>query len=256
MRRRGLTLIEVMVSLIMSVFLIGAAGSAYVTGINFEKQMRAHRETSEAKIRFEDRLTKLLRGAYVSANQADTSTYFIGQINGDSMTSAASDELIFTTLSDGFNGALLGSQDDFETMNQNFGPQGGIAEVDLSTTALGEGGQTKQGLFIREQRPADGDPSQGGYESLLSPDVRSIQFEFFDGTDWQPIWGTAGADTTNLTADAATAAATDGRRLPAAVRVTYTLNDDADGVQHVLVIRLPHSDVTALNPVEQGVATP
>ena len=94
------------------------------------------------------------------------------------------------------------------------------------------------GVIIREQHPADGDNTQGGTESVLDPDVTSLTYEFFDGSDWQPTWSTSNGT----------------KRLPAAVRVTYQVKDEDS--QRVLVIRLPNSDVTTDNPVTTTVTTP
>lgn len=256
---RGLTLLELLVALGMSSFIVLAAVSAYSTAIAFEKQNNQQQQDSDVRVRFEERLRKLLQGAYITASTTDTMTYFLGQESGDSASANAADSLIFTTISEGFNDAELTSADDFETLNQTYGPQGGIAEVSLSMTPIGDQAQDKKGLFIREQRPADGDPTQGGKEKIFDDNVRSIQFEFYNGSTWDPTWGTTGANLAGNTTSAATQAVDDGRRIPAAVRITYALNNDPDGTQRILIVRLPHSDVTAENPVlasGSGTTTP
>lgn len=250
MRRRGLTLLELIVSLVMSVFIVAAATSAYSNAIAFDKHNAAYLQTNETRLNFEQKVRSLLVGAYVSPTTTDTTTYFLGEASGDSTQSEVAGTLTFTTLSLGMNDNELTSDDDFETLNQTYGPQGGVAEVSLSLTPVGEDGQTKQGLFLRTQRPADGDPTQGGTERLFDTDVRSIQFQFYNGTGWDPTWGTSGVNTqSTTTAQNNVQTGQDGRRIPAAVQVTYTLASDADGVTHSFVVRLPNSDVTAENPV-------
>ncbi len=238
MKRGGLTLIELLVAALISAIIVGAVGSAYVTGIGFEKSSAAARERSETRTLFESKLRTLLQGAYVSSDEQDLMTYFTAQNSDSSGSVSGSNTLTFTTTSNGINNVVLTSDDDFETQNQKYGPQGGIAEISLSTTAVGDPG-TKQGLFLREQRPADGDATQGGTESLLNADIDSIGFEFYDGTDWVTQWDTQ----------------TQGsRRIPAAVRITYLLN--GDDTNHVIVVGLQNSDVTAANPYIAGDATP
>ena len=130
---------------------------------------------------------------------------------------------------------LLQSTDDFTTLNDTFGPQGGLTEYSFTQTPIGNA-TSDQGYFLRHQTPPDGDPTQGGYQAVFDPDIESVSYEFYDGTNWDPTW-----DTTTMQTP----------RLPAAVRITYRRkNDDKD---HVFVIRLVHSDVTPDNPVTQTI---
>lgn len=232
MKRRGLTLIELLLAATISAFIVVSVAGAYVTGINFEKGLNTSHDRDEAKVVFESRITNLIKGAFVTSDTADLSSYFVAQATADAGSTVGADTLTFTTTSEGVNSSLITSEDDFETLNQKYGPQGGLAEVSLSVTPVGDPAG-KSGLFLREQRPSDGDATQGGYETLLSPDVTTIGFEFYDGTDWATEWDTL----------------TDGtRRIPAAVRVTYTLSGEED-TNHVILVRLANSDVTAINPV-------
>ena len=89
---------------------------------------------------------------------------------------------------------------------------------------------------MREQRPSDGDAYQGGYESVLDSRVASMSFEFWNGETWQGEWDT-------LTQGS--------RRLPAAIRVTYTF-DGEESTPHSFVVRIPLSDVTPDNPLGVG----
>ena len=115
---------------------------------------------------------------------------------------------------------------------------GGPVEVSISTTAVGNPtGNNQSGLFERVQRPSDADATQGGTESLLTPDVDSIGFQFWDGAEWLTSWDTTSTTTGQL------------NRLPAAVEVTYVLKSDPTKTQKTFIVMIPESDVTALNPV-------
>ena len=62
--------------------------------------------------------------------------------------------------------------------------------------------------------------------------MTQLGFEFYDGIEWVTVW-----DTLNST-----------RRLPAAVRVSYTLSTDSEAQTHTFVVPLAASDVDADNP--------
>jgi prepilin-type N-terminal cleavage/methylation domain-containing protein len=252
--RRGLTLIELMVALIMTAFVVLAATSAYSTGMKFEERSRASQELHENRLRLEERLRQLIQGIYVSSVETDATTYLLAEQTGTGSDATTADSLTFTTISDAVNATQLGLDTDFETLNRSMGTQGGVAEVAISLTPVGEQGQNLQGLFLRVQRPADGDPTQGGYESLLDDDVNSINFEFWDGEAWDPTWGTSGLS--GLTGSAAEVSGQNGRRIPAAIRVTYTRTSDPNGNPVSFVVRLPQSDVTSQNPSIPGATTP
>ncbi|RYG45550.1 hypothetical protein EON79_12380 [bacterium] len=71
---------------------------------------------------------------------------------------------------------------------------------------------------------------------MLDADVATISYEFWDGTEWITEWDTR---------------STQGRRLPASVRITYTRNGDEQ--EHVFTVRIVGSDVTEDNPITAGV---
>lgn len=237
--RRGLTLIELMITLALMAIIAAAVASAYASGFAFNKHSNESRDQIDRKFRFEDRLRDLLRGAYISAAPNAEDTFFLGQSTGSNSEGTA-DTLTFTTTSSGTASAVLDSEDEFETLNERFGPQGGVSEISLSTTAVGSPGN-RQGLFIREQRPSDGDATQGGSESVLNEEIETISFEFFDGSSWNPTW-----DTTTM----------QPKRLPAAVRASYTFRGEGTSQPHVILVKLPNSDVSAQNPITEGAATP
>lgn len=237
MRRRGITLVEMLLAIAISAILWGAVLRAYVVGSNYERRLREGNDPEIVRLSFESRLTNLLQHAYVSPDTNDTTTYFTTTPQGSTISTqgAAADTVVFTTTGLRIAGAVMETTDDFETANQTFGPQGGVAEIALSLTPTGQPPENQTGLFIRQQNPSDGDTSQGGKEAVFDPNITSIQYEFWDGTAWQTAWDTA---------------TTDSRRLPAAVRVTYRVSGET--ADRVLVIQIPLSDVTALNPITQG----
>lgn len=231
-RQAGMTLLEVLIVAASIAVITGAAGAAYIQTVGHRRQIEVRRDAEARRMDLEDRLRGLLQGAYVSERSGADTTFFIGEVGGDTVGGNA-DTLIFTTTGARLPAPLLASEDEFEAVHERYGPHGGIAEVQIGTTPVGDAGELA-GVFVRVQRPADGDPTQGGFESVLDPDVRTIAFEFFDGTDWQTTWDTRTQDQ---------------RRIPAAVRVAYTLEDDAEDTPQIFIVALPHSDVTPENPV-------
>ena len=236
-------MIELLVAAAISAVVIGAASGAYVSGMQTSGALQRSRTRAEARIRFEDRMTRLIRAAWIDVSTTDRLTYFVGDNStgqGSSTGRSSSDRLTFTAVGLRAPGATISADSslDFETLNREHGPQGGVTEFCLSMTPVGSPSAQVSGVIIREQHPADGDNTQGGTESVLDPDVTSLTYEFFDGSDWQPTWSTSNGT----------------KRLPAAVRVTYQVKDEDS--QRVLVIRLPNSDVTTDNPVTTTVTTP
>lgn len=227
-KQRGLTLLELLVALIGSAILIGGVALSYEVAASWQRRSPEKRDAMEKVTRFQDRLIHLLENAYITSDENDADTYFMSGTGDEVGADALS--LVFTSTGDNPSEAFLtaDTETDFETLNESYGPQAGIAEISLSLTPVGDA-PVNEGLFLREQRPADGDETQGGKESVLNPDVESIYFEFWDGSEWATSWSTD-----------------EIRRLPAAVRVTYRLRDeDSD---RVLIVRLKNSDVTTQNP--------
>jgi type II secretory pathway pseudopilin PulG len=258
-RTAGITLIELLVAAVMFAIIAAALGRAFMYAVQYQMQAPKTRQAAQSRILLEDQIARVLQGAYLSSDRADTSTYLVSFTGAQSGTQSSSsgavagqapqntqsssvndtgqpsDGIVLTTMGSRLPPAYLASSDtDLETLNDRFGPQGGVSEVSLSTTAVGDAGD-KAGLFIREQKPADSDHTQGGTERVLDSAVASIAFEFYDGTQWLNSWDTTAGQ----------------RRLPAAIRVTYTLTDDPD-TNHAFVVRVPLSDVTPNNPVSNG----
>jgi hypothetical protein len=231
---RGITLVELLVASVMAGILSLAVVRAFVTGIAYEPRMQTSRDAFDRIARFESGLSKLLREAVLTEDEEDDASFFIAGLEfGSTASGIVDDRLTFTAGGTTVALAALDADEDFQTLNERFGPQGGLAEVSIGLTPVGNPTVT-DGLFLRRQRPADGDPSQGGDEILFESDVREISFEFFDGQVWQTTWDTR----------------TGERRIPAAVRVTYRLENEDD--LRTFVVRLPLSDVTPENPVGLG----
>ncbi|MBX3110692.1 MAG: hypothetical protein KF857_01680 [Fimbriimonadaceae bacterium] len=231
MRRRGFTVIELLMVMVMTATLMIGLTTVFSSALATLRRAPDLDQKLEQGRRFEKRVTQFLRGAYVTADNADTLTYFVA--SNQSGSTSKPDTIVFTTTSAPLNMAAIDdTEHDWQQKNEEYGPQGGLTEVSLSLTAVGSDA-TGSGLYLRTQRPADGDPTQGGYESLLLAGVTDISFEFWDGTEWTDTWDT----TTGV------------RRLPAVVRITYTLDGETDS--RVMTVRLEQSDVTSTNPVVQ-----
>ncbi len=229
--RAGISLLELLVVLVMMGFLTYALTYAFTGSIDVQRRQAQRQSEQNPTARVERRITRLLNEAILSEDTADRMTYFVAATEGDGALGA--DRLTFTSTALGLPLTTQQSTDDFETQHEARGPQGGITEVSLSTTAVGDAG-SNTGLFERLQTPADGDVTQGGRESLLESAVTSIGFEFYDGTQWVTAWDTTEEGGT--------------RRLPAAVRVSYTLATDTQNQTHSFVVPVPTSDVDADNP--------
>lgn len=240
MMKRGVTMIELLVVVVCMAIIIGASTGMALTAIQHTASVKASRTVFNRNAVFEDRLRSILENAYLSPTATDTNSYFQGGpdvVGSDQGGEVDPNLLAFTALSPRVPSEVLDSNSDFQTLNQTYGPEGGVTEYALSLTPIGADAAAENGLFLRKQTPADGDPSQGGYQSVLDPDIDSVSWEFYDGTEWIESWDTQQSNTP---------------RLPAAVRVTYRRkNDETD---HVFVVRLIHSDVTPDNPVQTAVA--
>ena len=253
MSRRAFTLIELMIALAGTALLTAAVLNAFTNALKVGPAIRKSQEAIDTKLAFQDKIQDLLHHVYVLNNGTPVALSLVGQrtffttnpqgstsglsqsSGGQSLGSggaaSAGSQLVFTALGEPTSqAALQDSSNDFTQQNQARGPEGGIVEYALELSPVGSAGD-KKGIFIRVQRPADTNPTSGGYEWLLLPDIDSLMFEFWDGTQWQQSW-----DTTTQTPV----------RLPAAVRITYSKGNETPTV---FVVRLPLSDATPANPV-------
>lgn len=208
---RGLSLVELLVSLIIVALATTVVSRAFVAAVADEERLNRTLEERRLEARFEDRIERLLSGAALGS--------FVSPVPGDK----SGGSLVFTTWSEPLPAPLATeSAPDFQTSNERFGPLGGMSEMALSTEpASTEAGQ-RQGIFLREQRPSDSDLTQGGEESVLDERIGQVQFEFFDGSDWQTSW------------DSRDDGAQKGE-LPRLVRVSYVV--ERDGPRKSFVVR-------------------
>jgi hypothetical protein len=237
-KTQGVTLIELLVVSFMTALITIGAATAFRASVDFQRNVLPQRERVVRIQRFEDRLRNLLSKAYISADENDTATYFaLGSLTGETTTNE--DDLptsvTFTTFGNAPTGGAVASVETFEEIHSKYGPQGGTAEYTLGTEPIGDAGD-RTGLFLRTQRPSDGDPTQGGEEEVFFEGLQSIGFEAWDGTAWVTEW-----DSVSL----------QERRLPAALRITYRLSDEANRPKTV-IIRLAASDVTPQDPASGG----
>ncbi len=234
MKQRGLTLIELMVTLGITVILITTVAFAYTEGVKFQSRVPEQDAQMRSVTRFEDRMRRMVEGSFLTADETDQASYFMSLSSGGDL--ANPDTVVFTTLGVPATSAYLMSTDEFETLNERFGPQGGTAEVALSMVPVGEPPtESTTSLYVRVQRPPDGDPTQGGLERVLVENIESFTFEFYDGIEWIADWDTQ----------------TQQRRLPAAVRITYRIAGEE--TDRVMTVRIPLSDVTPDNPIVQEI---
>jgi prepilin-type N-terminal cleavage/methylation domain-containing protein len=232
MRQKGFTLIEMIIALAMSLLILGSIGGAFEAALQYQRTTPARLNAFQDSIQTRKTLDTLLQGAFVSTDTADLLSYFVAADSTGQSTTA--DGLVFTTLSRPVDGGYIISDSvDSEELQDRFGPQGGLSEVSLSLTPVGDSGDSS-GLFLRIQTPGDGDPTQGGTEQLLVPDVTSVTYELWDGIQWVTTWDTINSGS---------------RRLPAAIRLTLEFED---GDPEYLTFRIPGSDVTAENPIVQS----
>ena len=224
MKTRGVTLIEVLVAAVLSAVVAVSLSTAFAVTVRHQTNFERPRQDFEAIAFFEDRVRNLISKA-VFTNDAGQSTFLVGDsISGDT---SVSDRLMFSIIGFKPSGTIVESTDtDFGQRNQTFGTVGGVTEVALSTTPVGDA-TGRQGLFVRKQTPADSDHTNGGYESVLSDQVTNVSFEFWDSTAWVAVWDTA-TET----------------RLPEAIKVHYFLTADTDQ-EHTFVVRLPNAQGAA-----------
>ncbi len=230
LQTQGLTLLELLIVMAMTAILASAIAFAYTGLVDMQRLTAARRAQVNSTGSMEQQVTNLLQCAYLSATATDTTCFFQGVQDQGSATLGC-DRVTFTTTAPGIPMSSLYSTDDFMTQQTNNGPVGGVAEVSLSTTAVGDSG-SRAGLFERIQQPSDSDPTQGGMEFVLDPDIDTIGFQFWDGLEWTSVW-----DTT-----------TGQRLLPQAVQVNYTLKGDKSDTVHQFIVPLLTSTVSPNNP--------
>lgn len=235
----GMTLVELMIVMAMTVVIAGALSVVFAGAVSLQRSQEASRAGIDRSDVVERTITRMLAGARLSETATTPPTTFFQGLSDGGTAEIGSDRITFTTTEPTVPMKSQDSQDDFETQQTANGPVGGVAEVSLGMVAVGSPGD-KTGLYERVQQPSDGDPTQGGQESVLGPDIASIGFQFWDGQQWVDTW-----DTTTMTPV----------RLPQAVQVTYRLKSEPDGPAHLFVAPILSSDVNELNPVTSTTTT-
>jgi len=217
MTRRGLTLLELLISIAIIAIATAAVSRAYISGITFQDKLVRTAESRGAAVRFEDEIIRLIQGAETGGNTrylvspVPTSDAGIEQNPRGGRLRDGSASLALTTLAPTPPVRYLRETSaDFGTLNDRYGPMGGVTEVALSTVPVGDAGR-RRGLFVRQQSPADEEPARGGTERVLDEGIDDIRFEFYDGTDWLSTW-----DSREEQKD----------RLPLLIRVTYIRIDE------------------------------
>jgi prepilin-type N-terminal cleavage/methylation domain-containing protein len=250
LRQRGLTLLELMITLALSVILTVVISSAVGQEMREQIAIDTQRANVDQTSGMEQELTQTISGALldptVTAAAATTattaaapaptpSTYFQSVNDGSQSSSGGDGRLTITTTVPVPLAAIGNLNDDWPTQQTTYGPVGGPVEISFGVNPVGSPPNGETGLFERIQHPGDGDPTQGGTERLLDTDVTSIGFQFWDGAEWDPSW-----DTTTMTTPT----------LPQAVQVTYRLKSDIGVTDHMFVIPVRASTVSVNNPVQ------
>jgi hypothetical protein len=213
----------------MTALILISLGGAYVAGLDYVKRSPQRMDEFQDETKIRRTMVSLLSQAYLSPRVDDLSTYFVA--TGANGSGTFVDTLIFTSLSQRPEGGFLRETDtDFDLLSETFGPQGGVTEVAISSIPVGDDA-TGEGIFVRLQRPADGDITQGGEEFLLIPGASDPTFEFWDGLEWVREWDTRANQ----------------RRLPAAVKISYTIGEN-DAFES-RTYRLIDSDITSEDPL-------
>lgn len=236
MKRRGVTLVELLVATAITALVMAAGSRAFVATVQTRQRLEAEDSEWSAKVRFEDKIRTLLRSAAMPEGTDRTDVYFLAYPSSNSTDGSLSDTVVFSALGLRPNYGATTDANLLESRNADYGPVGGLAEVSISRTPY-SARNGLEGVFLREQVPADGNPDEGGLESLMWDQVQTLEFEFYDGTEWQPSWDTITDATLGL---------------PRAVRVTYSLIDNPDNPVS-FVVRVPAADsVLAAQPTEEA----
>jgi type II secretory pathway pseudopilin PulG len=226
-----MSLLELLIGIAIVAIVLTTAARAFSLGLNFDLQSQVTRNAYSQRVRFEDRMTALIRGA----NLHGAGDYFISpipltdvvqQVPLDDGLGSGSMSLVFTGNQQLQPKVLNASGLDFPTMNTRYGAWGAAVETAFSLTPVGNA-QGRTGLFLRMQCPADSDPTQGGTEGLISDKVQDIRFQFFDGTQWTSTWDSG---------------KTEKGKLPQKVQIQYLFVGDDQ--PHTFFVRLPLYDST------------
>lgn len=180
MRTRGLTMVEVVISLGILV-MIGTLTWQTIAGSLMLRDILEYEDGISRSARVAmDQIEKELRVAYLTTNTQSINTYqtvFIGKDGGDE------DSLWFATLA--HRRKYVGSKE---------GDQG---EVTLWVEKGNK--ETEQVLFHREAGRVDNEPEKGGSILPMMTHIKQFNLRYLDGTtnEWLDEWDSTGAEQTN-----------------------------------------------------------
>lgn len=210
--QRGLTLLEVMVAMAVLVMTATMIWAAFDQTGRIRTRLGARQETDHLARVALQRITRDLRGAFLSlhVNQAQTlasirTAFIAGSANGSSTLDLST--FTHRRLRRGTH------EGDACEVGYRVEPHRGD-----DGTPVGE----SKDLVRRESPRLDPDPTRGGTLDVLVPGVRQFELRLWDETQerWVEAWDT-------------TQAAGQAGRLPLRVRVTLTLQEGERGVERV-----------------------
>ena len=165
MKRRGFTLIELMLALMISTMILGAASVALVTMVDsHERGSQVAAELKEGQA-IADLIERHLRAA-MTPDSADNVVFEGEDLSGDQI--------------DGHRLTLL------STAPGRFPRSAPLRDAAEVTFELDP--ETGDGLNMRIDATPDDLPNEGGYNIPLGEDVRSFGVKYYDGTDWRSSW--------------------------------------------------------------------
>ncbi|MDP8256877.1 MAG: type II secretion system protein GspJ [Candidatus Alcyoniella australis] len=200
MSRAGFTLLEVMVALLVLGLVTSTVFAIFSTTVDSKARVEAYNEMYQTSRQVLDRAQRELSLAFLSPSRQANPTLFLGEdaeLRGYPM-----DSITFTS----FSHVPMGV-DNRES-----------EECELSYFVIEDSSNEVRYLMRREDGSLDLDPLEGGVTYEMAPDIRGINFRFWDGSSWHDSWDSREAES--------------GMQLPYAVELTLILPglDDRDEV--------------------------
>jgi prepilin-type N-terminal cleavage/methylation domain-containing protein len=226
-RRRGFTLLELMITLTLLAVISAGIALAFGTSLHVFSVVRRGSDVADARRLLARRLEEDLQGAWVRTGS--TTTWFRGvsstpttevtlslpQGNILSLTTARPPSRDAIRLDEGVGGTA-GPQSDVQQVSWWLEPaQDGVME-----------------LVRRERTPPDAEADEtqdvSVTRTVLARGVREVALHFFDGTQWLDQWDVGGEPDTTGTTPGTTTATTD-TGLPTMVEVTLQFDPATAG---------------------------
>jgi general secretion pathway protein J len=196
-RRRGFTLIELMISAALMAIVIGSAYACLSAGINGKRLIEARAEGMQSArvalnmIATDLRATIPLAGSVEFVGMRRT----LGEMDADNL--------------------------DFATRNYN--PKR-LREPDYCEISyfLTRDPEADSFILVRRRDPTpDPEPMEGGLQEEIARGVRGLRFEFYDGFEWFDEWGDPEGKTKGMTLPPS-----NSYGLPEAVRITIVFDPE------------------------------